>query len=611
METSESDYALSLMRAHAYFRGLAEEILEEVAAHAKVRRFDVGDVVYAANQPVTDIGFLVAGRLKGMVVDPQGTERLLRFAERGESIGMVSAAVVEPLPVTAVAVEPSTVLFLDYEESLELTARHPALRKHWAQRLAAAVRASVLGDAPRRESSVIALVHDSPATRRLTPLVVQRLRDLGEDLAVLSDRPNSPAPEEVPFRCVVEQDRWLDEAELHQQIAKWGKPNRLIVDVDAAVGQDRIAEIVGLSHFVLWVTTPGTHQDAYRRLKGLEADSPALRDKISLVWMLEEDHLAPAACEMREVTARGFKVSDSPISSPLGRTVSAGLERLIHYLRGIQIGLALGGGAARGMAHLGVLRALEEGGIVVDRIAGTSAGAMTGILYGAGIDPSYIAESFVRDLKPSWLFRSLPRGSYWYLMYKYRRGQFEPMLRKYLSTLQLDQLPVPSSSVTVDLVSGEALVRQSGDAVQAILESINLPLLSTPIVHQGQALIDGGFVNNVPADVLVSQGCNLVIAVDVMAKIEREFGGVRAGASGGDARAPNAVQTLLRTYAVQSYNMKSVGAQPADLRIEPDVSDFSMAAFTQAKEMADIGDQAAKEKLPVINSLLASLENRK
>jgi predicted acylesterase/phospholipase RssA len=86
------------------------------------------------------------------------------------------------------------------------------------------------------------------------------------------------------------------------------------------------------------------------------------------------------------------------------------MERLVHDLRGIRIGVALGGGAARGMSHLGVLKALEQNDIVVDMIAGTSAGAMSGVVYSAGLDCDYSATQFAADLKLPWLFRRLPSG---------------------------------------------------------------------------------------------------------------------------------------------------------------------------------------------------------
>ncbi len=88
---------------------------------------------------------------------------------------------------------------------------------------------------------------------------------------------------------------------------------------------------------------------------------------------------------------RDFKLTLDAPGANQNSLLQHGLERIVHHLRGIQIGLALGGGAARGMAHLGVLKALEQHGIYIDMLAGTSAGAMVGTLYAAGLDPEYIA----------------------------------------------------------------------------------------------------------------------------------------------------------------------------------------------------------------------------
>jgi len=246
----------------------------------------------------------------------------------------------------------------------------------------------------------------------------------------------------------------------------------------------------------------------------------------------------------------------------------------------------------------------------VDMVAGTSAGAMTGVVYASGLDCDYSATQFSADLRPSWIFRHMPRGDQFFLLYKYRRGHFDPMLRKYLRDWKLEQLAVPCLSVTVDLVGGNAVVRERGDAVHAILESINLPVLSVPIVRDGQALIDGGLVNNIPADVLVSMGCNFVIAVSVTAQMEKKFSDITPEAEGRRRRKkkPGMVQTLLRSLQVQNHNLNAYGVGPADVVISPDVTGFELTAFTQAKEMAAIGEAAALEQVPKIRALLARLD---
>jgi predicted acylesterase/phospholipase RssA len=195
-----------------------------------------------------------------------------------------------------------------------------------------------------------------------------------------------------------------------------------------------------------------------------------------------------------------------------------------------------------------------------------------------------------------------------YLLYKYRRGQWDPMLRKYLHDWNLEQLAVPCYAVTADLVSGQAVVRDQGDAVHAILESINLPMLSSPICRNGQALIDGGVMNNIPADVLTSQGCNFIIAVSVTAKIAKQFGANKPDTPTPRMRTPSSLRTLLRTLEVQNVSLNAIGVQPAEVVIEPEVLDFDLSEFMRAKELATAGEKAALVQIPKIKQLLARLD---
>jgi predicted acylesterase/phospholipase RssA len=399
----------------------------------------------------------------------------------------------------------------------------------------------------------------------------------------------------------------MDVAEIRRQVGEWNQAQRIVVDTTAAQNLDW-AVLLRAADCALVFIRPHEISSAIERLRALELASRGWVDKVAVVWVLEDSGVAPEIPEVHEFAKREFKICQSPLPHPWGKVHSASMERLVHYLRGVRIGVALGGGAARGMAHLGVLKTLEDSGIVPDVIVGTSVGAMTGVLYSAGLDCDYLIDHFTADLKLPWVFRHLPSGGYWYLLYKYRRGQFDPMLRKYLRDWKLEQLAVPCRTVTVDLVSGHAVVRDRGDAVQAILESINLPMLSTPICRNGQALIDGGVVDNIPADVLTSEDCNFLIAVSVTAKIKSEFGVNKPETPTLGMQTPSSVQTLLRTLEVQNFNLNRVGAQPAEVVIEPEVVDFDLSEFMRAKELARVGEQAALIQLPKIKQLLARLD---
>ena len=141
-----------------------------------------------------------------------------------------------------------------------------------------------------------------------------------------------------------------------------------------------------------------------------------------------------------------------------------------------------------------------------------------------------------------------------------------------------------------------------------MLESINLPVLSVPICRGGQALIDGGLVNNIPADVLVKMGCNFMIAVSVTAKMEKEFANIKPDASAPPRKWPSTLQTLMRSLLVQNHNLNAHGVRPADVVIEPDVTGFDLTEFMRSKELAAVGEAAAQEQIPRIQQLLTRLD---
>ena len=144
--------------------------------------------------------------------------------------------------------------------------------------------------------------------------------------------------------------------------------------------------------------------------------------------------------------------------------------------------------------------------------------------------------------------------------------------------------------------------------MQAVLESINLPMLSPPICRNGQALVDGGVMNNIPADVLTSLGCNFVIAVSVTTKIARQFGANKPDTPTLSMRIPSSLQTLLRTLEVQNVSLNAIGVQPAEVVIEPEVVDFGLSEFMRARELFAVGEQAALAQIPKIRQLLARLD---
>jgi predicted acylesterase/phospholipase RssA len=181
------------------------------------------------------------------------------------------------------------------------------------------------------------------------------------------------------------------------------------------------------------------------------------------------------------------------------------------------------------------------------------------------------------------------------------------MLREHFFDWKLEQMLVPLTTIAADLVSAEEFVRESGDAVTGILESINLGGISVPICRDGKALVDGGYLNNVPADTLVRQGADFVISVDITKSIKKQFGQNTPETPTEKMKAPRIGQVLARIREVAQKNLSIMGAGHADFVISPEVGHIDYADFKSTPSTAKIGYDAAMKVMP---DLLSELNHR-
>jgi len=185
-----------------------------------------------------------------------------------------------------------------------------------------------------------------------------------------------------------------------------------------------------------------------------------------------------------------------------------------------KIGLALGSGSARGWAHIGVVHALAESGISVDYIAGTSIGAMVGAVYASGNIDTLQEVVLQLDWKQIAYFFDvvLPKSG---LIDGKKLSTF---VRSHVNGINIEELPIPLCAVSTDLATGDEVLIQSGDIIDAVRASISVPGIFTPVKKNGAFLVDGGLVNPVPVSVVRQMGADFVIAVDLNHGIAGEKG---------------------------------------------------------------------------------------
>jgi NTE family protein len=255
------------------------------------------------------------------------------------------------------------------------------------------------------------------------------------------------------------------------------------------------------------------------------------------------------------------------------------------------LGLALSGGAARGIAHVGVMRALVDNKIPVDYIGGTSAGSIVGGAYAAGMTVEEIAE-FGRSLR----WRDVGRVTMSRLGVQ-SNERLEQYLRARLPVTRFEELQIPFAAVATDLKTGGAVVlRDRGDVPFAIRASCAIPGWYVPVAdEEGRQLVDGGLVAVIPATITRELGADVVIAVDV-------------NAAGATFLGPTSsvIGVLLQSMLVVQKTASRYQLASADLVITPQVGHIRWDEMGRADELMDAGYAAAMESLPQIFELLES-----
>ena len=252
------------------------------------------------------------------------------------------------------------------------------------------------------------------------------------------------------------------------------------------------------------------------------------------------------------------------------------------------VGLALSGGAARGLAHAGVLRALVENNIPVNCIAGTSAGSIVGGAFAAGMPVEQIA-----DLGRNMRWRDIGRVTMSRLGVQ-SNERLEQYLRAHLPISRFEDLPIPFAAVATELKTGAAVIlRDAGDLAFAIRASCAIPGWYVPVADsEGRQLVDGGLVAVIPATVTRSLGADIVIAVDVNAA-----GATFIGAN-------SVVGVLLQSMLVVQKTASHYQLELSDYVIRPKVGHIRWDEMGRADELIAAGYEAGLESIPEIRALI-------
>jgi NTE family protein len=253
----------------------------------------------------------------------------------------------------------------------------------------------------------------------------------------------------------------------------------------------------------------------------------------------------------------------------------------------VRLGLALGGGAARGFAHVGVIAVLEEAGLRPQIVVGTSAGSLVAALYASGKTSAQLQQTALNMEEVAltdWMLPIVGRGMF--------RGE---ALGRYVNELVagrlIENMPIPLGIVATDLNSGEALLFQRGDTGTAVRASSAVPAVFLPVKISGREYVDGGLVSPVPVRFARRMGADVVVAVDISSPPENN-------------PSDGTLQILLQTFAIMGKSINQYELKDADVVVRPSLVGLKGADFSSRQRAIDSGRAAMLAALPALRARL-------
>jgi predicted acylesterase/phospholipase RssA len=540
---------------------------------------------------------IIDGRVRVTVAGPEG-EMPVKYLGPGEHFGEISLLAAGPRTASVTAVTDAELLELSRESFYPLTSAVPLLAANLCRWMGGWMRREIGGQRRPPRAAVVALVRTTPRTATLAAQVVGALPPRAAARVVLTDRPGDwpVGPNLFPLPAVENGAAAGEVRRLHAQLVAAG--GQLLIDVAPA----GLAPLLQMEcDEIWWLAETSAYDDA--RLRDACKRDPDLAARIRVILLL------PSTVPVTKSTVPTGEWATIRVCAdePEGRLRPADLVRLVRRVQGVQAGLALSGGGAWGMAHLGVLRAFERAGVFFDRVAGTSIGGVIAAGHAAGYPPADLLHHMPQEMTPPAWLRRLPGGRRWFLLLYMRLGWNARCFRRYLHDLTFADLLLPTHVMAVDLIRGREVVQSEGNVVNALVASSALPGFARPVLRDGQALLDGGILNNLPVDVLRRNGAQFVVAVDVATGLSPELGGNCATTPTDQMKSVGLRETLLRILEVQLANLKVSRAASADVVVAPDTVPYYFDDFGAAESLAECGERAAEQQLPEIRRGLEDL----
>jgi predicted acylesterase/phospholipase RssA/CRP-like cAMP-binding protein len=555
------------MRAAAFLRnvpmlaGLADELLERLASEVEEIHLRAGQWILREGEAADSVFIVRGGRVE--VIDEGPPEALIRMLRRGDVLGELALLRAGTRSVSARARRDTELFKLGRGSFEALIQAAPSFALGLTRAMGAQLAASrtpVVAASPPETIAVVGLDQHVPVA------------EMAAGLADALSAHGSVARLDAGALATIDQA----EREAERVVLRGGSDPE----------QEWTAVCMREAHLVVAVTS-GTPDQAWLRqrtaLQGCELI--VLGPAVSAEVVVE---LQP-----REVQV----VADATLRR-------AALETTARRLAGRSLGIVLSGGGARALAHLGVIEELAAAGLRFDRIAGVSLGSLVAAASAIGLEPEAAYEAFERN------FATNPARDFTLPTFSVVRGaKVRRLLDEAFGERRIEELPSRFFCLSCDLVAREAVIHRTGPVADAVYASLAIPGVFPPVATaDGQLLVDGGVLDNLPVATMARTGEGPVIAVDVTGRmgqfararrpgLERVGRPLRRALTGSEAPIPRLGETIVRTVTVGSIDTVAAARLHADVVITPAVESVGLMEWGALARVRELGRVAARQAL--------------
>lgn len=582
------------------FGELDEKIVTDIEESVEWQRLDGGGELFKQGESGDSLYIVISGRLQAVIEKSDGSRRVVGEITRGESVGEMALFTGEDRSASIYAVRDTELIRFSKTAFDKIATDYPQVVKQIAQILIHRLRKNITSAGSVESLTNITLIAAGKEIdlSGFSQNLFTALSGYGQTICISSERVDailgtrgiSQTPPSGPNNIRLET--WLDDLET--------KYSLVIYETDSE-DTNWTRRCLRQADKVLIVADAGA--------------SPALR-KVEAELLSEDTDITTCCRQMvllhNDTEELPANTMDWISTRCLDRHfhIHSGREndflRLARLLTGTGVGLVLGGGGARGYAHIGVIRALEEAGIPIDMIGGTSMGAVVAAAYAMGFSYEEFlsrTENLLTKYRPFKEY-TLPIVS----VLKSRR--LDNFIHDAFGDAHIEDLWVNFFCVSTNLSAAEVQVHDTGTLWEAVRASMSVPGIAVPVVVDKHLYVDGGILNNLPGDIMKKLCTGTVIAVDVSSKndllVDESCTPIpspwkiiwsRINPFTKTIEAPSILSIMGRASLLGSINKRNEVMKEVDLYLNPPVSDFGMLDNDSLKEIAEAGYRYAKDKV--------------